>query len=92
MPLSFIRADIMRVECDAFAVPTDISLSGGGTVEASFFGACPELRLKAGLLIACIVRNNRIITPGGRDTLEPGDAVVVVTTQKNLENIRDILA
>ena len=47
MPLSFIRADITRVECDAFAVPTDISLSGGGNVEASLFGACPELRLKA---------------------------------------------
>lgn len=50
-----------------------------------------RLKLKKNLLIACIVRNDRIITPGGSDTIEPGDAVVVITTQHNLEDIRDIL-
>ena len=51
-----------------------------------------QMKLKKGLLIACILRGGRIITPGGRDTLEAGDDVVVFTTQKNLEDIRDILA
>ncbi|MBO5543607.1 MAG: Trk system potassium transporter TrkA, partial [Oscillospiraceae bacterium] len=50
-----------------------------------------KMKLKQNLLIACIVRNGRIITPGGSDTIEPGDAVVVITTQHGLEDIRDIL-
>lgn len=51
-----------------------------------------NLKMKRGLLVACIVRGRQIITPGGRDTLEAGDIVVVVTTHKNLQDIRDILA
>lgn len=51
-----------------------------------------RMRLKPGLLIACIVRRGQIITPGGQDTMEPGDTVVVVTTLKNMGDIREILA
>lgn len=51
-----------------------------------------DLRLKPGLLIACIVRNSRLIIPGGSDTIEKGDNVIVVTAGQYLSTLRDILA
>ena len=73
----------------------------GGKVEALEFLVKEEsavtgiplsrMKLKKNLLIACIVRDDRIITPGGSDTIEAGDAVVVITTHRNLKDIRDIL-
>ena len=50
-----------------------------------------SLPLKKNLLICCIVRGKKIITPSGRDTIELGDTVIVVTTHKGLDDITDIL-
>ncbi len=50
-----------------------------------------ELKLKSDLLICCINRGGVIITPGGRDTLQIGDTVIVVTTHKGLRDLTDIL-
>lgn len=50
-----------------------------------------RLRLKDNLLIGCIHRNGRIIAPRGQDMLHMGDTVVVITTNKGLNDIRDIL-
>lgn len=50
-----------------------------------------KLRLKDGLLIGCINRGRKIITPKGQDMLMLGDTVVVITTNKGLNDIRDIL-
>ena len=50
-----------------------------------------ELSTRAGLLIGAINRGGRILTPGGRDTIEPGDTVVVVTTASGLDDLDDIL-
>ena len=38
-----------------------------------------ELKTKQNCLIACINRKGKIIIPGGRDTLEPGDTAIVVS-------------
>ncbi len=51
-----------------------------------------ELNLKSNLLICCINRNGKIITPTGRDSLQIGDTVIVVTTHKGLSDLTDILA
>ena len=51
-----------------------------------------ELQLKKNLLVCCISRKGKIITPSGRDELMPGDGVVVVTTNMGLDDIDDILA
>ena len=51
-----------------------------------------ELQLKKNLLICCISRKGKIITPSGRDELQPGDSVIVVTTNIGLNDIDDILA
>lgn len=51
-----------------------------------------ELKLKDQLLLGSIYRNNQLIIPGGKDTIQSGDSVIVVTTQKGLKNLDDILA
>ncbi len=51
-----------------------------------------NLKLKKNLLVCCIVRGKTIITPSGRDTIELNDTVIVVTTNKGLEDITDILS
>ena len=48
-----------------------------------------QLRLRKNLLIAAINRSGRIIIPSGQDTIEPGDTVVVVTTER-LSQLTDI--
>ena len=51
-----------------------------------------NLHLKNNLLIGCINRNGKIIIPRGNDCIQVGDTVIVVTTQKGLDDIQDILA
>lgn len=50
-----------------------------------------KLKLKDNLLIACINRGGRIITPRGKDIVEAGDTVIVVTTHTGLNDLTDIL-
>ena len=50
-----------------------------------------DLPLRPNLLIGAINRNGVILTPGGQDTIEPGDTVVVVTGNTGLNDLDDIL-
>lgn len=49
-----------------------------------------ELSIKKGVLIASIVRENDLIIPKGDDCLNINDSVVVVATNKGLEDLSDI--
>ena len=71
-----------RVEALEFIVRTNMSLLGSPLM---------ELRLKKNLLIACINRKGKIIIPGGQDTIEMGDTVIVVTTNTGLSDLSDII-
>ncbi|MBR0443705.1 MAG: Trk system potassium transporter TrkA [Clostridia bacterium] len=51
----------------------------------------PDFNLKPNTLIACIVRDGAVIYPHGASTLEVGDSVVVVTTNRQLCELGDIL-
>ena len=73
-----------------------------GAVEALEFGVgadvpfvgvpLKDLKLKSGILLAGIVRQNgRIIIPSGSDELHVNDDVIVVTTDTTLQDIHDIL-
>ncbi len=74
----------------------------GGKAEALEFSATAksavcgkplmELHIRPNLLIGAINRNGKILIPGGRDTIEPGDTVIVVTTTQGLNDLDDILA
>ena len=50
-----------------------------------------DLPTKPNNLIACIGRNRQIIIPSGNDAFQKGDSVVVVTRDKKVQDIRDIL-
>lgn len=49
-----------------------------------------ELKLKDNCLVACIIRENEVIIPGGNDCLKLGDNVIVVTTHKNFDDLTNI--
>lgn len=53
--------------------------------------AIENLKLKKNTLIACITRSGKIIIPRGRDVIEAGDTVIVVTTHTGFKDIKDIL-
>lgn len=60
--------------------------------EPSIVGISLEkLELKNNLLVAFINRNGKFISPRGKDTLEEGDRVIVVTTVTGLNDLKDIL-
>ncbi|HIX63627.1 MAG TPA: Trk system potassium transporter TrkA [Candidatus Mediterraneibacter colneyensis] len=50
-----------------------------------------NLEIKSNNLIACIARKREIIIPGGDDCMMAGDSVIVVTMEKRIEDIEDIL-
>ena len=51
-----------------------------------------ELRPRSGVLVACIVRRDRVIIPSGNDVIQKGDTVIVVTTGGQLKGIREIVS
>ena len=63
------------------------------TADAPFIGVpLKDLKLKSGILLAGIVRQNgQIIIPSGGDAINLHDDVIVVTTDTSLRDIRDIL-
>ena len=50
-----------------------------------------DLKTKKHILIACIVRNGKAIIPGGIDCIEAGDIVMVVTEQRLMNDLGDIM-
>ena len=50
-----------------------------------------NLKTKEELLVATIIRNGRVIIPGGNDSVEVGDSVIIATRNKHLMDLKDIL-
>ncbi len=50
-----------------------------------------KLNLKKNLLVGCLNRNGVVRIPRGQDSIQVGDTVVIVTTNRGLKDIRDIL-
>ena len=50
-----------------------------------------DLKIKKGILVACISRDGQAIIPRGSDKIMTGDSVVIITQQKGLNDIEDIL-
>ena len=62
-------------------------------VRSNFSGRDTELKdlkLKKGLLIACIIRGAQVIFPSGTDSIHVGDSVIVVTTGTGPDDLNDI--
>lgn len=50
-----------------------------------------ELRLAGEVLVACIVRADKVIIPTGNDMILKGDTVIVVTANAKINEIKEIL-
>ena len=70
-----------KVEAVEFVVP-----EGAGYEDIPF----KELNLLPNILIACIMRNGKIIYPGGDDVMKATDSIIVVTAGRILEDLHDI--
>lgn len=49
-----------------------------------------DLNLLPNILISCIMRNGKIIYPGGNDVMKANDNIIVVTSGRILEDLHDI--
>lgn len=59
----------------------------------SFLGVpLKRLKTKENLLVAGIMRENKLIVPSGEDFIQEGDSVIIVTTNSFLTSLEDILA
>ncbi len=95
--LSYVRA----LEETAGGVIRSMYKLVGGEVEAIEFWAkengktidvpLSKLRLKKDLLIAGIFRDGKIIFPGGNDSIQAGDVVIVVTSNRFITSLDQIL-
>ena len=50
-----------------------------------------DLKIKKGILIASILRNEKMIFPGGNDVIKSSDSVMIVITASSIEDFDDIL-
>ena len=50
-----------------------------------------ELDLKPDVLVAAILRDKKVMIPRGKDSMQIGDAVIIVSRQIGLRNITDII-
>ncbi|MGN0517492.1 MAG: Trk system potassium transporter TrkA [Acutalibacteraceae bacterium] len=50
-----------------------------------------DLKLMDNVLVGSIIRNGKVIIPQGTDTIEINDTVIIVTTHRQLDDIKDIL-
>lgn len=71
-----------RAEALEFFVRTDSDVTGV---------PLRNLKLKSETLISCINRHGQVLIPKGDSTIQTGDTVVVITAQKGLQDLRDIL-
>jgi trk system potassium uptake protein TrkA len=51
-----------------------------------------DLKIRKGILVACISRNGKVIIPRGSDRIKADDSVVIITQRKGLNSIEDIIA
>ncbi len=49
-----------------------------------------DLKFLPNLLVGCIIRNGKIIFPGGDDVMKAGDSVMIVTTGRIVEDLHSI--
>lgn len=71
-----------RAEALEFAIKQDCPVAGIPLM---------DMNLRDNLLVCCINRNGSIIIPRGQDCIQPGDTVMVVTTNGGLRDISDIV-
>ncbi len=60
--------------------------------QAEYLGVpLKDVEIKKNVLIAAIVRKGMVIIPGGYDTIEYGDSVIVITAGMSIDELDDIM-
>lgn len=62
-----------------------------GSGSAACGATLADLPIRPNVLVTYIVRGSTLIVPGGSDTIEPDDRVIVVTKEMDIVNFDDIL-
>lgn len=84
---------------EGISVQTIYNLVGGKVTALEFhieseneYTSIPfrSLPLKNNMIVCCLIRNHKVIFPRGDDTIEAGDNMIVVTTNRNINSIVDI--
>jgi Trk K+ transport system NAD-binding subunit len=100
-PRSAIANSVMKIVRQQTV--TASTLLGEGEAEVIEFNVgekCPGLgrtlseiseELPRRSIIATIIRGDKVFVPGGKDTIEPGDAVVLITKAEVRERARKYL-
>ncbi len=69
------------------------ALEFGAKAQEKFYDVpLKDLNIKRNCLIACIIRKGQVLIPNGNSCIMQGDNVVVVTTHKNFNDLKDVLA
>ena len=50
-----------------------------------------ELKLKPNIIIACITHHGKATIPNGQSVIQPGDTVIIVTTNAGMSDRKDVL-
>jgi trk system potassium uptake protein TrkA len=51
-----------------------------------------ELGIPGNVIIATIVRNNEVVVPHGNDVMKKGDRIIVISTDRNISGLYDLMA
>ncbi|MGI6778931.1 MAG: Trk system potassium transporter TrkA [Acetivibrionales bacterium] len=51
-----------------------------------------KIKIKKDAIVATIVRNNEIIIPHGNDVIKAGDKVIVITKEKNISDLNEVIS
>ena len=95
---SYVRA--MGNSMGSSSIETLYTLVGGRAEAIEFLvnKGCPlvdiplaKLNLKSDIVIACISHHGSVEIPNGQSKIREGDNVIVVTTRRNLNDIKDIV-
>ena len=96
--LQFVRA--LDNSLSSTAIESLYRLRGGDAEAIEFkirefpsvFGEeLKDLKIKKNTIVASIIRDGRLIIPGGSDKFCLGDSVIVVTTNRGFQTLEDIL-
>ena len=71
-----------RVEALAFTVNAPSLVTGKPLM---------DLPIRSDILVSAIIRRNKVTIPTGRDSIQTGDQVVIVTNRRGLRSLNDIL-
>ena len=50
-----------------------------------------KLKLRQGVLVACIIHSDRVIIPSGSDMIQKGDTVIIVSSTEQIKGLEEIL-